>query len=112
VEERGVRFVQLWFTDVLGTLKGFAITPAELESALEEGMTFDGSAIQGYSRVQESDMLALPDPEVFQPVVASSNPGLLTRFVLTVTWAVAVDDSPAVSVTVTVTVKVPVAEYV
>jgi len=65
VEERGVRFVRLWFTDVLGRLKGFAITPAELETALEEGMTFDGSAIQGYSRVQESDMLAVPDPNTF-----------------------------------------------
>src|SRR6476469_8711937 len=68
VEERGVRFVRLWFTDVLGTLKSFAITPAELETALEEGMTFDGSAIQGYSRVQESDMLALPDPSTFEIV--------------------------------------------
>jgi len=68
VEERGVRFVRLWFTDVLGTLKSFAITPAELEGALEEGMTFDGSAIQGYSRVQESDMLALPDPSTFEIV--------------------------------------------
>jgi len=68
VEERGVRFVRLWFTDVLGTLKSFAITPAELEGALEEGMTFDGSAIQGYSRVQESDMLALPDPATFEIV--------------------------------------------
>jgi len=68
VEERGVRFVRLWFTDVLGTLKGFAITPAELETALEEGMTFDGSAIQGYSRVQESDMLAMPDPNTFEIV--------------------------------------------
>ncbi len=68
VEERGVRFVRLWFTDVLGTLKSFAITPAELEGALEEGMTFDGSAIQGYSRVQESDMLALPDPGTFEIV--------------------------------------------
>ena len=57
-----MRFVQLWFTDVLGSLKGFAITPAELEGALEEGMSFDGSAIEGYSRVQESDMLAMPDP--------------------------------------------------
>ena len=53
VEERGVRFVRLWFTDVLGSLKRFAITPAELENALEEGMTFDGSAIEGFSRVQE-----------------------------------------------------------
>jgi glutamine synthetase len=68
VEERGVRFVRLWFTDVLGFLKSFAITPAELEVALDEGMTFDGSAIEGYSRVQESDMLALPDPGTFEIV--------------------------------------------
>jgi len=68
VEERGVRFVRLWFTDVLGFLKSFAITPAELESALEEGMTFDGSAIEGYSRIQESDMLAMPDANTFEIV--------------------------------------------
>ena len=66
VEERGIRFVQLWFTDVLGTPKAFSITPAELQTALEEGMTFDGSAIQGFSRVQESDVLARPDPKTFQ----------------------------------------------
>jgi glutamine synthetase len=66
VEERGIRFVQLWFTDVLGTPKSFAITPAELENALDEGMTFDGSAIDGFSRVQESDVLAKPDPKTFQ----------------------------------------------
>ena len=66
VEERGVRFVQLWFTDVLGVPKSFHITPAELENALEEGMTFDGSAIDGFSRVQESDVLAIPDPKTFQ----------------------------------------------
>ena len=63
-----MRFVRLWFTDVLGFLKSFAITPAELEGALEEGMTFDGSAIEGYSRVQESDMLAMPDPNTFDIV--------------------------------------------
>ncbi|HZD67232.1 MAG TPA: glutamine synthetase beta-grasp domain-containing protein, partial [Acidimicrobiales bacterium] len=68
VEERGVRFVQLWFTDVLGTPKSFSITPAELENALEEGMTFDGSAIDGFSRVHESDVLAKPDPKTFQLV--------------------------------------------
>jgi glutamine synthetase len=68
VEERGVRFVRLWFTDVLGQLKSFAITPAELEVALDEGMTFDGSAIEGYSRVQEADMLAKPDPSTFEIV--------------------------------------------
>ena len=66
VEERGIRFVQLWFTDVLGTPKTFSITPAELENALVEGMTFDGSAIDGFSRVQESDVLARPDPNTFQ----------------------------------------------
>ena len=66
VEERGVRFVQLWFTDVLGIPRSFAITPAELENALDEGMTFDGSAIDGFSRVQESDVLAKPDPKTFQ----------------------------------------------
>jgi glutamine synthetase len=66
VEERGIRFIQLWFTDVLGTPKAFSITPAELENALAEGMTFDGSAIDGFSRVQESDVLAKPDPTTFQ----------------------------------------------
>jgi glutamine synthetase len=66
VEERKVRFVQLWFTDVLGVPKHFDITPAELENALEEGMTFDGSAIDGFSRIQESDVLARPDPTTFQ----------------------------------------------
>ena len=66
VEERGIRFVQLWFTDVLGTPKSFHITPAELENALDEGMTFDGSAIDGFSRVQESDVLARPDAKTFQ----------------------------------------------
>jgi glutamine synthetase len=66
VEERGVRFIQLWFTDVLGTPKTFSITPAELENALDEGMTFDGSAIDGFSRVQESDVLARPDARTFQ----------------------------------------------
>jgi glutamine synthetase len=73
VEERGVRFVRLWFTDVLGFLKSVEITPAELEGALEEGMTFDGSTIQGYSRVQESDMLAKPDANTFE-LLPNNNP--------------------------------------
>ncbi len=66
VEERGIRFIHLWFSDVLGFLKSFAITPAELQTAFEEGMQFDGSAIDGFSRVQEADMLAMPDPTTFQ----------------------------------------------
>jgi glutamine synthetase len=65
VEERGIRFVRLWFTDVQGFLKSVAISPAELEGAFEEGMTFDGSSIDGYARVQEADMLAKPDPSTF-----------------------------------------------
>ncbi|MBA3288947.1 MAG: glutamine synthetase [Acidimicrobiia bacterium] len=66
VEERGVRLIRLWFTDILGNLKSFAISPAELESALEDGMTFDGSSIDGFSRIQESDVLAFPDPDTFE----------------------------------------------
>ena len=66
VEERGIRFVLLWFTDVLGQLKSVAIPPTELETAFEEGMSFDGSAVDGFSRVQESDMLLLPDPNTFE----------------------------------------------
>jgi glutamine synthetase len=66
VEERDIRFIRLWFTDVLGFLKSFAITPAELENAFAEGMGFDGSAIEGFARVQESDMVARPDPSTFQ----------------------------------------------
>jgi glutamine synthetase len=73
VEERGIRFVQLWFTDVLGTPKAFNITPAELENALDEGMTFDGSAIDGFSRVQEADVLARPDLKTFQLLPWHSN---------------------------------------
>ena len=66
VEERGVRLIRLWFTDVLGQLKSVAISPAELENAFEEGMHFDGSAIDGFSRIQESDVLAKPDPNTFE----------------------------------------------
>ncbi len=65
VEERGIRFVRLWFTDVQGFMKSVSISPAELEVAFEEGMTFDGSSIDGYARVQEADMLARPDPSTF-----------------------------------------------
>jgi len=66
IEERGIKFIRLWFTDVLGTLKSFAITPQELEGAFTEGMGFDGSSIEGFSRIQESDMVAFPDPSTFQ----------------------------------------------
>ena len=66
VEERDIRFVRLWFTDVLGMLKSVAITSSEIEGAFSEGIGFDGSAVDGFARVQESDMLAVPDASTFQ----------------------------------------------
>jgi len=65
VKEKDIRFIRLWFTDVLGFLKSFEITPNELEGALTEGMGFDGSSIEGYARIEESDMIAMPDPSTF-----------------------------------------------
>ncbi len=66
IEERDIRFVRLWFTDVLGQLKSVAVAPAELEGAFSEGIGFDGSAIEGFARVYEADMLVKPDPGTFQ----------------------------------------------
>ena len=66
IEERNVKFVRLWFTDVAGTLKSVAIAPAEIEGAFAEGIGFDGSAIEGLARSYEADMLAQPDPSTFQ----------------------------------------------
>ena len=65
-KEKDVKFIRLWFTDILGFLKSFAITIEELEGALEEGMGFDGSSIEGFARIDESDMIAFPDPNTFQ----------------------------------------------
>jgi glutamine synthetase len=65
-KEHDVKFIWLWFTDILGILKSFAITVEELEGALEEGMGFDGSSIEGFARIDESDMVALPDPDTWQ----------------------------------------------
>jgi glutamine synthetase len=65
LEERDIRFVRLWFTDVLGSLKSVAVAPAELEGAFAEGIGFDGSAIEGLTRVHEADMLVKPDPSTF-----------------------------------------------
>jgi len=66
VRDNDVRFVRLWFTDILGNLKGFAVTVAELENALVRGMGFDGSSIEGFTRIDESDMVAMPDPSTFR----------------------------------------------
>ncbi|MCK4843593.1 MAG: glutamine synthetase, partial [Dehalococcoidia bacterium] len=65
-KEHNVESINLWFTDILGILKNFAITTQELEGALERGVGFDGSSIQGFARIDESDMVAMPDPDTFQ----------------------------------------------
>ena len=81
IEERDIRFVRLWFTDVLGTLKSVAVAPAELEGAFAEGIGFDGSAIEGFARVYESDMLAKPDPATFQVLPwRGASPGTARMF--------------------------------
>ena len=85
LEERDIRFVRLWFTDVLGYLKSVAIAPAELEGAFAEGIGFDGSAIEGFARVYESDMVARPDPSTFQN--SSCVDDIATRYL--------VDETPA-----------------
>jgi glutamine synthetase len=64
-KEHDVKFIRLWFTDILGMLKSFAITVEELEKALDQGMGFDGSSIEGFARIDESDMIAMPDPDTF-----------------------------------------------
>jgi glutamine synthetase len=67
-KEHDVKFIRLWFTDIVGALKSFAITVEELERAFEDGMGFDGASIEGFARIDESDMLAVPDPATFQLV--------------------------------------------
>lgn len=66
IKERGIHFIRFWFTDVLGNPKSFAVTPSEIPGAFEEGMGFDGSSIEGFAHVQESDMIAMPDASTFQ----------------------------------------------
>ncbi len=81
IEERDIRFVRLWFTDVLGMLKSVAVAPAELEGAFAEGIGFDGSSIEGLARVFEADMLVLPDASTFQVLPwRGENPGTARMF--------------------------------
>ena len=65
VAERDIRFIRLWFTDILGQLKSFSINRAELGDAFTSGMGFDGSSITGFNAIEESDMIAMPDPSTF-----------------------------------------------
>src|SRR6266550_4799534 len=66
IKDDGVEFLLLWFTDLEGHLKSFAVTPSEIEGALDDGMGFDGSSITGFNAIEESDMVEIPDPETFQ----------------------------------------------
>jgi glutamine synthetase len=66
VKEQNIRFIRIWFADILGQIKSFAISRDELEGAFDEGMGFDGSSIAGFARIDESDMIAKPDPSTFQ----------------------------------------------
>src|SRR5437773_2675944 len=66
LEEEGIEFIRFWFTDILGQLKSFAVGREEMEGALEDGMGFDGSSITGFNRIEESDMIAMPDPASFR----------------------------------------------
>ena len=81
VKERDISFIQFWFTDVLGVLKSFAITPSELEEGVTEGMGFDGSSIEGFARIHESDMIARPDPATFQMVPWRANDRPVARMI-------------------------------
>src|SRR2546421_3329833 len=65
VEDRSIRFIRLWFTDILGQLKSFSVNAGELDDAFEGGMGFDGSSITGFNAIEESDMIAQPDPATF-----------------------------------------------
>src|SRR4051812_20322366 len=79
VEERDIRFIRFWFTDVLGQLKSFSINKAELDDAFEGGMGFDGSSITGFNAIEESDMIAMPDPSTFAVLPWSSEENATAR---------------------------------
>ena len=66
VRDKDVKIIHLWFTDILGMLKSFGITPHQLEEALDEGLGFDGSSVEGFARIYESDLIAIPDISTFQ----------------------------------------------
>src|SRR4030042_5384237 len=84
--EQNIKFIRLWFTDILGFLKSFSITSEQLEEALNEGMGFDGSSIQGFARIDESDMIALPDPSTYQLIPWRSKEQGVARMFWEIYW--------------------------
>src|SRR6201988_4242818 len=81
IESRGIADVLLWFTDLEGHLKSFAITPSEIEGALDDGMGFDGSSITGFNAIEESDMVAIPDPETFRIMPGREGEAVVGRMI-------------------------------
>jgi glutamine synthetase len=81
IEKQGVEYVLFWFTDIEGHLKSFAITPSEMEGALNDGMGFDGSSITGFNAIEESDMVAIPDPTTFQIMPTREGEGKVGRMI-------------------------------
>ncbi len=79
VKAKKIEFIQFWFTDILGTLKSFTVTPSELKNGLKEGMGFDGSSVEGFARIHESDMIAKPDPTTFQLISWGNNERPIAR---------------------------------
>lgn len=79
IRDNKVKFVLLWFTDILGSLKSFSVSVSELDTAFDEGMGFDGSSIEGFARIDESDMIALPDPKTFQILPWSAKDSIVAR---------------------------------
>src|SRR5436309_3477739 len=81
IEQEGVEYVLFWFTDIEGHLKSFAITPSEIEGALDDGMGFDGSSITGFNAIEESDMVAIPDPGTFRIMPAREGEAKVGRMI-------------------------------
>src|SRR3982751_6834814 len=81
MEKEGVEYVLFWFTDIEGHLKSFAITPSEIEGALNDGMGFDGSSITGFNAIEESDMVAIPDPKTFRIMPARAGETIVGRMI-------------------------------
>jgi len=81
IESEGIEFLLLWFTDIEGHLKSFAVTPSEMEAALDDGMGFDGSSITGFNAIEESDMVAIPDPGTFQLMPAREGEMKMARMI-------------------------------
>src|SRR4026209_2107792 len=81
IKADGIEFLLLWFTDIEGHLKSFAVTPSEIEAALDDGMGFDGSPIPGFNAIEESDMVAIPDPETFTPMPCKEGETRVARMI-------------------------------